>query len=210
MRKISRQIGWSNESNLLYQILNQIIKLTSVVFALKPKYKVFTALLTQSGGDDPNERVQGDSLELGVSYYISVNSENADLTIFGAPNNNPGTYFICTTAGVLPSIGTISLLSNLGAPVAIVQENTLGNIWFSFVDVGVYYVNSDGLFTTEPIPVIMPSMMHPEDNTIFVGNRVTWQNNAAITLETFNVEAGSIGRNKNNLQNNFFEIRIYN
>jgi hypothetical protein len=47
MRKISRQIGWSNESNLLYQILNQIIKLTSVVFALKPVYKVYSALLSQ-------------------------------------------------------------------------------------------------------------------------------------------------------------------
>lgn len=45
---VSRQIGWSNESNLLYQILKQITKLTSVVFGLKPKYKEYTALYSQA------------------------------------------------------------------------------------------------------------------------------------------------------------------
>jgi hypothetical protein len=35
MAQISRQIGWSQESNLLYQILNQLNKLTSVLFGLK-------------------------------------------------------------------------------------------------------------------------------------------------------------------------------
>ena len=48
---ITRQIGWSNESNLLYQILKQITRLTSTLFSLKeatiPKYKVYTALLNQ-------------------------------------------------------------------------------------------------------------------------------------------------------------------
>jgi hypothetical protein len=52
MAQISRQIGWSQESNLLYQILKQLNKLTSILFGLKPKYKVYTALLTQSGGDN--------------------------------------------------------------------------------------------------------------------------------------------------------------
>ena len=31
----NRQIGWSQESNLLWQILKQINKLTSVIFGLK-------------------------------------------------------------------------------------------------------------------------------------------------------------------------------
>jgi hypothetical protein len=50
---VSRQIGWSQESNLLYQILKQLNKLTSIMFDLKPKYKVYTALLTQTGTDAP-------------------------------------------------------------------------------------------------------------------------------------------------------------
>ena len=50
----SRQIGWGTESNLLWQILKQLNKLTSVLFALKQSnnpsnYKVYTALLSQSG-----------------------------------------------------------------------------------------------------------------------------------------------------------------
>lgn len=45
---ISRQIGWSNESNLLWQILNQITKLTSIIFGLKPKYKEYTAVYSQA------------------------------------------------------------------------------------------------------------------------------------------------------------------
>lgn len=44
---VSRQIGWSNESNLLYQILKQITRLTAVIFSLKPTYKVYSALLEQ-------------------------------------------------------------------------------------------------------------------------------------------------------------------
>ena len=44
---VSRQIGWSQESNLLYQILNQITRLTAVIFSLKPTYKVYSALLSQ-------------------------------------------------------------------------------------------------------------------------------------------------------------------
>jgi hypothetical protein len=47
MASVSRQIGWSNESNLLYQILKQITRLTAVIFSLKPTYKVYSALLEQ-------------------------------------------------------------------------------------------------------------------------------------------------------------------
>jgi hypothetical protein len=53
MASVSRQIGWSQESNLLYQILKQLTRLTSVIFKLNPKYKVYTALLSQEGGAAP-------------------------------------------------------------------------------------------------------------------------------------------------------------
>jgi hypothetical protein len=178
-----------------------------------PKYKVFTALLSQSGGDDLQSQDSG-SLTIGRTYLINSTPSlyGSDFTNVGAPNNNQGTYFVAT--GTTPNWGINPdpnmLDYNTGAPVAIVLENTIGNIWFSYVSPGVYHVNSDGLFTTEPIPVIMPSMMNPGDDTIFIGNRVTWQNNALITLETYNVEAGNISRNNGNLQNNFFEIRVFN
>lgn len=47
MASVSRQIGWSQEANLLYQILKQVTRLTAVIFSLKPKYKVYSALLVQ-------------------------------------------------------------------------------------------------------------------------------------------------------------------
>lgn len=142
---ISRQIGWGTESNLLYQILKQITRLTSIMFSLKPKYKVFTALLTQSGGDDPQSG-NGFTLTIGVTYEIGNNSGGADFTIVGAPNNEIGTKFIAT--GTTPNWGNdvADLSYNTGAPVAIVLENTIGNVWFTYTSPGVYYLNSDNLF----------------------------------------------------------------
>lgn len=49
----NRQIGWSQESNLLWYILSQLKRLSSVIFSLKPKYKVYTAFLSQSGSSAP-------------------------------------------------------------------------------------------------------------------------------------------------------------
>jgi hypothetical protein len=66
-----RQIGWGTESNLLWQILKHLTRLTSTLFSLKeaatPKYKVYTALLTQSGGDTITSR------DLKVIGYPPVN-----------------------------------------------------------------------------------------------------------------------------------------
>lgn len=68
-KKVSRQIGWSNESNLLYQILNQLSYLGSIIFNLKPKYKVYSALLTQSGINPPVANVLENTIgDITYSY----------------------------------------------------------------------------------------------------------------------------------------------
>lgn len=126
----------------------EIFTMEDITSTVRP-YKVFTALLTQSGGDNPD----GDSnfpLVIGRTYQI-VNPIPeyilGDFTNVGAPNNEIGTYFIAT--GTTPNSWgeNISLLFNTGAPVATVLENTIGNIWFEYIDVGNYSVNSNGLFT---------------------------------------------------------------
>ena len=71
MAIISRGIGWSQESNLLWYILKQLNQLTGVLFGLKPKYKVYTALLTQSGGDAPTSIYSGE-LIIGATYTINA------------------------------------------------------------------------------------------------------------------------------------------
>ena len=108
-------------------------------------YQVYTALLTQSGGDEESDKNDGDDIYKGVTYYINNNPDDGDFTIYGAPNNNVGTYFVCTQNGIVPH--GAQLLYNTGAPVVTVLENTIGNVWFTYDSVGTYYGYSDGLFT---------------------------------------------------------------
>lgn len=108
-------------------------------------YKVFTALLTQSGGSSTSFISSG-SLEIGKTYLI----DNAvgDFTNVGAPDNNFGTHFIAT--GTTPASWIDGNLSyNSGAPVATVLENTIGNVWFEYVNVGEYQLKSTLLFTAK-------------------------------------------------------------
>jgi len=154
----SRQIGWGTEENLLWQISKQLEQLTNVTYNAcvnnAPTYKVFTALLTQSGVDDPDTKSGGDTV-IGVTYTIAAGGSGVagDFTNIGAPNNNLGTTFIAT--GTTPNDWGDSILEyNIGAPRANVLENTLGNIVFQYSNVGNYIAYSpDDLFTASKTTV---------------------------------------------------------
>jgi len=125
------------------------VTVTNTVEPYVAPYKVFTALVKQEG-DTPNtgNKTGGDDLSLGVTYYINDNGAGVDLTVFGAPNNDAGTYFICTTAGSLPlTIEPLLLTYGTTAPTATILENTIGNIWFEYSATGIYSIKSDDLFT---------------------------------------------------------------
>lgn len=110
-------------------------------------YKVYTALLTQGGGDDPYNQTSGD-LVIGYTYEISdyYSSGGWDFTNVGAPNNTVGTFFVAT--GTTPNSWDDGyLLANSSAPSVTLLENTLGNIWFTYQDIGFYRIESNGLFT---------------------------------------------------------------
>ena len=73
-------------------------------------YKVYTALVTQSGDSQPNGIGVGD-LTIGVSYQIVDNAGSGwDFTNVGAPNNDLGTYFVAT--GTTPRSKLYHLLSS--------------------------------------------------------------------------------------------------
>ena len=101
--QVSRQIGWSQESNLLYQILKQLNQLTSVIFGLKPKYKVYTALLTQEGENAPVAIILENTLgvdivwtRLSTGFYRATPSESIFLenkTFHFVNSNNQGVNF---------------------------------------------------------------------------------------------------------------------
>ena len=153
----NRQIGWSQESNLLSYISKQLERLTGITFsslsALAPTYKVYTALLTQSGGDfldQLDETTPTQNVTKGVTYTIS-NASDGDFLNVGAPNNNIGTSFVAINNSVPNSWGQsgASLLFNTGTPVVTVLENTIGNIWWTYDSVGKYIANSTNAFTDE-------------------------------------------------------------
>ena len=203
MASVSRQIGWSQESNLLWQILNQITKLTSVVFGLKPKYKVFTALLTQSGVSNPYNKSDG-ILSVGVTYLIA-DPQNGDWTNVGAPNNNLGTSFIAT--GLTPNSWGGGILSyDEGAPVAIVLENTIGNIWFEYVSAGEYRVYSNSLFIEDKTAVDIDAFSWANiSNYSFITNETLFPENY------FNITSTISGSpNDDLLAKNRIEIKVYN
>ena len=112
-------------------------------------YKVYTALLTQSGGSSILTTSSG-FLTIGVTYKINNPNVNSDFTNVGAPNNLLNTYFVAT--GTTPNnwgINTNILEYNTGAPVVTVLENTIGNIWFTYNSVGGYLAKSNGLFAID-------------------------------------------------------------
>ena len=117
--------------------------------APEPTYRVYTALLTQNGVSNILAWDAGDGpLTIGRTYYIGQNDGGGDFTSVGAPNNNTGTYFCAT--GTTPNWGynpgDVYLRYDEGAPVAIVLENTIGNIWFTYDSVGQYNANIDTIF----------------------------------------------------------------
>ncbi len=126
-------------------------------------YKVFTALLTQSGGDfldqlDYSSPTQ--NVTKGVTYNIATTDIGADFTNVGAPNNEEGTYFVAINNEIPNSWGESegsALTFNTGAPVATVLENTIGSVWFTYTDIGVYVINSNGLFIDNKTTVLMPN-----------------------------------------------------
>ena len=148
-RSPSRNLGKTIGDNTLAtiadvnQLVDQINKSVS--------YKVYTALLTQSGGDDPQGQSAGNTI-IGVTYTIGNNGgAPGDWTNIGAPNNNVGTSFIAT--GTIPADwGDGFLDRNGGAPVVTVLENTIGNIYWTYNSVGFYYADL--------------SFLNPEDTTL--------------------------------------------
>jgi hypothetical protein len=168
MARISRQIGWSNESNILYQILNQLTRLAGIITGLKPAYKVYTALLTQSGGDTLNNFISSGLLTVGVTYVIDENiSGTGDFTNVGSPNNNVGTYFVAT--GTTPNSWTESTLVYVNAaPVVKVLENTIGNIWFIYQNIGTYEVISDALFIADKTTCITSQSAYNDTGVTFI------------------------------------------
>ena len=167
-------------------------------------YKVYTALLNQSGGDDGITITSGE-LVIGVTYKIK--DSGGDWVNVGAPNNDVETYFVAT--GTTPNNwGVGSLLYNTGAPVATVLENTIGNIWFTYSTEGLYFIESDGLFYPANKSCVAHSGTTSDDggySSFFVYSNLSDTNDIKILVTNV------AGFSSNSALNAYLiEIRVYN
>lgn len=170
-----------------------------------PTYKVYTALLTQSGGDaEANLDGDGGEIEKGFTYTISANPDNYDLTIYGASNNEVGTIFVSNQTIFLSYTSSLELSYNEGAPVVTVLENTIGDIWFTYVGVGVYRINNlEDLFLTNKTFISNKSIVG--DNSGSFWSIENDSNSMLIgTLDSSGINIDSL------ISNHPIEIRVYN
>ena len=98
--------------------------------------------------------------------------------------------------------------SGTDAPVATVLENTIGNIWFGYIDVGVYSIHSNGLFTEQKTV----NTLHQTVNISYANDGIyycyyTQQNNELLNISVYNE---SITLANDFLYEKLIEIRVYN
>lgn len=164
-------------------------------------YKVYTALITQSGESDPQSQSSG-AVEQGVTYQIlfSKPEDPWDFSNVGGPKYPENWSFVATSNDVPKEYGTATLNYDTGAPVVTVLENTIGNISFAFNTDGLYEINSTGLFI--------------EDKTFLLSTAFTALNSDVTAMTIFNqIDTSTIGIivGENGFLNGVpIEIRVYN
>jgi hypothetical protein len=163
-------------------------------------YKVYTALLTQSGDEETANLSSGD-LTVGVTYYIDDNPNGADFTNVGAPNNENGTFFLAT--GTTPnSWGEFTNLQyTVGAPVVTVLENTLGGIYWTYDGSGIYYANLTGGFIIGKTWMVADTL---QNTGAYTQNYKTLDVIELYTFNNANIQVDGL------LNNTGIEIRVYN
>ena len=137
--------------NNKYQVSESETTLLADSNTVYSTYKVYTALLTQLGVSHVYS-TQSAPLTVGVTYMIYDSIAGDDFRNVGGPlivNNNDfnNTYFVATGTTPTNWIGETPLSYDTGAPVVNVLENTIGNIWWTYVSEGNWSANSNGLFT---------------------------------------------------------------
>jgi hypothetical protein len=168
------------------------------------KYKVFSALITQSGTSNSLSLTSG-ATTAGVTYRIASDID-VDFTNVGAPNNNQGTYFIAN-GGTPNSWGDDgALVYDEGAPIVNILENTLGNIWFNYSDIGLYYIYSESLFTDLKTWNII------SNNSLGLGIGQSFKQIQRVTSDLLQIETtdGSYNSSNGVINQTSMEIRVYN
>jgi hypothetical protein len=204
----------SNSTNTTYsgsaslKAMQEWYTMQDVIDTVRP-YQVFTALLTQSGGDDFVQQTSG-PVQKGVTYYIDGGTIGlTDFSNVGGQfqtESTGGYYFIATIDGTPNEYGEASADYNTGAPVVTVLENTIGNVWFTYTGTGIYHVNSDNLFTDYKSFSLMGSRNVDAGDSLGPNSSFVYDS-SLIKLYTFD---DTFNPQNNNLYITSIEIRVYN
>ena len=137
-----------------------------------------------------------------MAYSFQNKASNVGVTV-GELNevlNNTPPYRVYTA--LLTQTGT-------DAPEAIVLENTIGDIWFTYQQSGIYIINSNNLFTEGKTvsPQDQTKCRVYGDFTLDYNIRMEFNNISYIGMSISNDDSEYID---NVLIYKFFEIRVYN
>jgi hypothetical protein len=176
-------------------------------------YKVYTALISQSGEGSQPDEIDTGTLTVGVTYTISNYIGSDDFTNVGAPSNTVGVSFVATgtTPANWSSASTLGL--NLSAPVVLSElDNKIGNIWFTYGQDGDYTIESNGLFTGNKTYTVI--QLWGDDNATFRTGVITWDSSSRLNLFLRRSDGSNtayIGSNSNPaIWLTSIEIRVYN
>lgn len=102
---VNKQIGWSNESNLLQYILKQLVALTAVLSKISgggtpytPPYKVYSARIRGLVGSalPPTVNVLENTLGVTVTYGLSFFGGDTGYLLIATPGTFPQNKFWAT------------------------------------------------------------------------------------------------------------------
>jgi prefoldin subunit 5 len=188
---------------------------TASIETIKPKYRVYTALITQFGEEtNPTGYASGSLLKGRTYLFDGIDGDlEWDFTNVGGPKY-PGTSAFVATDNIEPiAWGSSAWVVDSSAPIVLSQlENTIGNIYWEFSGLGDFYIRTtDNLFT--PNKTYTTLQLWSDDNTPKLGY-VIWRSENELQFYLSNTDgtlATYLGQNSNPASFlTSIEIRVYN
>jgi hypothetical protein len=129
--RVSKQIGWSQESNLLYEILRKLGELAGIASKVKP-YKVYSAIITD---DEPDVAVTILENTIGNIAWSIANTGEYRADLIGAfPENKTWCSMQPSTAAASPYYVNVAS----GAPDSIMFYTGGESANRVFIEIRVY------------------------------------------------------------------------
>jgi hypothetical protein len=138
-----------------------------------------------------------------ISIYSRI--DTSFLTAIRTHNLPDASGTIALVETIKPYKVYTALLSQSGtsAPTAIVLENTLGTITFTYTGIGQYQINSAGLFTLDKTLLFIQGSSDGDINSAYILDKLYYNTSSIINCITSGVTNGMLNKTS-------IEIRVYN